>query len=59
MDYGNTTSASIPLTIVSQCGNEYRQNNMKTIACGFGTGLSWGSVYFETDKIVCPSIIEY
>lgn len=58
-DYGNTTSASIPLTIVSQCAEEYRHGLMKTVACSFGTGLSWGSVYFETDKFICPQIIEY
>lgn len=57
-DYGNTTSASIPLTIVSQCGKEYTEKHMKTIACSFGTGLSWGSVFFETDNIVCPEVIE-
>lgn len=58
-DYGNTTSASIPLTIVSQCGAEYGNGKMKTVACSFGTGLSWGSVYFETDKIICPEVINY
>ena len=55
-DYGNTTSASIPLTIVSQCSNDYQSGTMKTIACGFGTGLSWASVYFETKNIVCPNV---
>lgn len=58
-DYGNTTSASIPLTIVSQCDKEYSGGLMKTIACSFGTGLSWGSVYFETNNIVCPKVIQY
>lgn len=58
-DYGNTTSASIPLTIVSQCRQEYSVNSMKTIACSFGTGLAWGSVYFETKKMVCPEVILY
>ena len=58
-DYGNTTSASIPLTIVSQCNAEYSNGKMKTIACSFGTGLSWGSVYFETDKMICPEVINY
>ena len=57
-DYGNTTSASIPLTIVSQCACEYSNNSMKTIACGFGTGLSWASVFFETSGMVCPEVIE-
>ncbi len=58
-EYGNTTSASIPLTIVSQCGQEYSEKRMSTIACGFGTGLSWGTVYFETNKIKCPNVITY
>ncbi len=58
-EYGNTTSASIPLTIVSQCGKEYADNHMKTIGCGFGTGLSWATCYFETDGIICPDVITY
>lgn len=57
-DYGNTTSASIPLTIVSQCANEYSTRPMKTLACGFGTGLSWASVYFETSGVICPEVVE-
>jgi 3-oxoacyl-[acyl-carrier-protein] synthase-3 len=57
-DYGNTTSASIPLTIVSQCAQEYADHPLKTVACGFGTGLSWASMYFETSGIVCPEVIE-
>jgi 3-oxoacyl-[acyl-carrier-protein] synthase-3 len=57
-DYGNTTSASIPLTIVSQCANDYSTSPMKTLACGFGTGLSWASVYFETSGVVCPEVVE-
>lgn len=58
-DYGNTTSASIPLTIVSQCAKEYSSGKIKSVCCGFGTGLAWASVYFETDKIVCPDVVIY
>jgi 3-oxoacyl-[acyl-carrier-protein] synthase-3 len=58
-DYGNTTSTSIPLTIVTQCNKEYSSKKLSTIGCGFGTGLAWASVYFETDNIVCPDIITY
>lgn len=58
-DYGNTTNSSIPLTIVTQCNEEYASKKIKTLACGFGTGLSWGSVYFETENIVCPDILIY
>lgn len=58
-DYGNTTSASIPLTIVSQCGKEYASQKLRTVCCGFGTGLSWGTACFETDHIVCPEVLIY
>jgi 3-oxoacyl-[acyl-carrier-protein] synthase-3 len=58
-DYGNTTSTSIPLTIVTQCNKEYASKKLTTIGCGFGTGLSWASVYFESENIVCPDIIVY
>lgn len=58
-DYGNTTNSSIPLTIVTQCNKEYSGKRMTTLGCGFGTGLSWGSICFETNHIVCPDIIIY
>ena len=58
-NYGNTTSASIPLTIVSECAEAYRSSKQKTLACGFGTGLAWGAVYFETENIVVPEVIVY
>ena len=58
-EYGNTTSTSIPLTIVSQCASDYSSGKQKTVVCGFGTGLSWASAYFETENIVVPEIITY
>ena len=33
------------------------KENVKILAVAFGVGLAWGSMYFETDKIVCPEII--
>lgn len=54
--FGNTSSATIPLTLVSERKNELQGSHQKHIACGFGVGLSWGSVYFETDKLVVPEI---
>lgn len=58
-DYGNTSSASIPLTYCSQnIANTPPRGVLRVIACGFGVGLSWGSVYFELENIVVPNIIE-
>ena len=47
--YGNTNGASIPVTIVTQL--KERSNKVtKYICCGFGVGLSWGTVAFTTDE---------
>ena len=58
-EFGNVTSASIPLTIVSECAADYRSKHMKTVACGFGTGLAWASVYMETNAMTIPDVIAY
>lgn len=57
-DFGNTSCASIPLTMVTQCRNKLQNAKLTNVGCGFGIGLSWGSVLFETDRIVIPEIIE-
>lgn len=42
-DYGNTGPATIPFLLSDVCSTkEYNLN--KTIMCGFGVGLSWGSI---------------
>lgn len=58
-EYGNTSSASIPLTIVARLRNQMMNEKQKIVSCGFGVGLSWATVYFETDGIVCPEIIKF
>lgn len=57
-DYGNTSCASIPLTLVTQRAEVLRNNKISHIACGFGVGLSWGAVAFNTDNLVVSDIIE-
>lgn len=57
-DFGNTSCASIPLTLVTQEAEKLKSEKLAHIACGFGVGLSWGSVWFETDRIVVPQLIE-
>lgn len=58
-EYGNTTSASIPLTIVTECAKDYRCGSQKSLVCGFGTGLSWGAAYFETSHLVITNVIVF
>jgi len=57
-EYGNTTSASIPLTMASERRQELVSLHQKSLFCSFGTGLSWASAYIETDKIVIPPMLE-
>lgn len=56
--FGNTSSASIPLTIVSQLRGQFENKPTKFICCGFGVGLSWGTVVFETNKVLISSLVE-
>lgn len=57
-DYGNTSSASVPVTMVTKLRENLISKKMNLMLSGFGVGLSWGSVYLETEKIVCPQLIE-
>lgn len=57
-EFGNTSCASIPLALVTRERKKLQNERIKHIACGFGVGLSWGSAYFETDKISVPELIE-
>lgn len=44
--FGNTSSASIPLTIVTELKDKYPERK-NVILSGFGAGLSWGSVLLD------------
>lgn len=57
-DFGNTSSTSIPLTMVVSLKKELINRNLNIVACGFGVGLSWGSILFNTQSIVCCDLIE-
>jgi 3-oxoacyl-[acyl-carrier-protein] synthase-3 len=56
--FGNTSSASIPLTIVTELHNAY-PNRKNVILSGFGAGLSWGSVLLDLSQTRISSLIEY
>ncbi len=54
--FGNTSSATIPLTLISERKEALTSSHQRHIGCGFGVGLSWGSFYFETENLVIPEI---
>lgn len=40
--FGNTSGASIPLTLVDKYGGSAEKREIRILASGFGIGLSWG-----------------
>ena len=58
-DFGNVTSASIPLTMVTRAADALRTKKNHCIACGFGVGLAWASVEFFVGEISVTDLIEY
>ncbi len=56
--FGNTSSTSVPLTIVSELHDKMKDGD-RVVMCGFGAGLSWGTarVIFKDCKI--SPVIDY
>lgn len=56
--FGNTSSASIPLTICHQLKSELAAQKQTLLLCGFGVGFSWGSLICEVENVY-TKLIEY
>jgi 3-oxoacyl-[acyl-carrier-protein] synthase III len=56
-EYGNTSSASIPLTINAELGEAIRTRPLKLLMAGFGVGYSWGACTATCGPIVAPPVI--
>ena len=55
--FGNTSSVSIPLTIVSELQNRLRGTN-KLLLSAFGVGLSWATAILHTDDCHISELVE-
>ena len=58
-NFGNTNGASIPLTIVQLLKDKSIEKDLKVIMCGFGVGLSWGSVMMDLEKSLLTDMSFY
>lgn len=58
-EYGNTGGSTIPLNMVARKSVELSREKLRLLCCAFGVGLSWGSIYLETDRICVPDLIVY
>jgi 3-oxoacyl-[acyl-carrier-protein] synthase-3 len=55
--YGNTSSVSIPLTIVSEL-KEKLTARKKILLSGFGVGLTWGTAIITLNECLISDIVE-
>lgn len=58
-DFGNVSGASIPLTMVTRTAPALSSKENHNLACGFGVGLSWGSMEFWSKNVIVSELIEY
>lgn len=56
--YGNTSSATIPLTIALNLKEELLNSTKEIVICGFGVGLSWGSAKISFNNTLISNILE-
>lgn len=56
--YGNTSSASIPLTICSELKEQIASQKLKLLLSGFGVGFSWASLLLNMDSVQ-TKLLEY
>jgi 3-oxoacyl-[acyl-carrier-protein] synthase-3 len=56
--FGNTSSASIPLTICHRLGDVLVNSRKKILLSGFGMGFSWGSVLLDIGSLDCVDVLE-
>jgi 3-oxoacyl-[acyl-carrier-protein] synthase III len=57
-EFGNTSSASIPLTMSTRLGSRLEKAPATLLLSGFGIGLSWGSCVLRTDNVTMLPLIE-
>lgn len=55
--FGNTSSVSVPLTIISELPEQLKNGN-KICLCAFGVGLSWGSAVIQLEDCNISEIVE-
>lgn len=56
-NFGNTSSASIPMALLTSFGGRLQQNKSKLLLAGFGVGFSWAAAALECGPIPDPALI--
>lgn len=56
-NYGNTSSASIPLAMVTHLRDRLRQEELDLVIAGFGVGFSWGGASLRCGAMTVPELV--
>ncbi len=57
-DFGNTSGASIPVTMTARIAEALRAGRHRLLLAGFGIGLSWGECVIDIEGAIFPDLIE-
>ena len=56
-NYGNTSSASIPLAMVTHLSGEMKSKELQLLLAGFGVGFSWGGLIMKSKQPIVSELI--
>lgn len=56
-EYGNTSGASIPITLSLHRDLFTGERMQSLLLVGFGVGFSWGAVTLQIGRLVAPEIV--
>jgi len=57
-EFGNTSGASIPVTITARLREAMKINKQRLTLSGFGIGLSWGTCILDIEDASIPEMLE-
>ena len=57
-NYGNTSSASIPLTLTAALSRQLTEGSCRLVLTGFGVGFSWAAVGLTLGPLVMSPLVE-
>lgn len=57
-EYGSGGSGGILLAMLARAATQLRNGPRTSLLTGLGAGLAWGSALIETNRLICPDIIE-
>lgn len=56
-EFGNTSGASLPVTVTVRLREALASGNKRLLFCGFGVGLSWGGAIVDIENAIFPELI--